>query len=287
MRMFLIGVIAIAAVAQAGTAQHPPKVDKQNAPPKQEALGPKPAVPAIVSSAAVVRPNDIASQPDPNVLADLKAQQRMATASEDLVALTKNQVWLGWANMIGLLVTIGLTGWAAMSASRAATAARDTIGIERAWLTSLGTNIGMTRQGVVNGLVVTRMLHLTSKWINSGRTPAINAQHFARHQIIPLDAQAQEIAVVWPVAGALAAIGPNLEFSGNFIGIGGEELDRLLRRETKIVLTTAVRYTDVYDHTVMRFSSITYAVSVNGFRHENGEQIPTFGTEPVGTSRAT
>ena len=224
--------------------------------------------------------------------ADLDAQLRMADASERMVELTDQQLWVGIANAALLLVTVFLSAWAARSASRAAAAAREVLSTERAWVTSEGVKCAMGSGSItINGVPRHKALMFHATWVNSGRTPALNLRLVMRHRTIPSDADIPTFdAIPEDDAGdSSAVLGPGQRFLTSYSAIAGKELEELLNGTSKLVVYSNARYLDIFDSHKVRDSQTCQVVVINGIISDGkgGEkvnhEIRAIGTQNTAT----
>jgi hypothetical protein len=92
----------------------------------------------------------------------------------------------------------------ARAANRALIIARETASADRAWITTRGVRTRIFKPARFNNIGYSAGVVINVKWINSGRTPAVNCQFFAERLVRPRDHPTGSPFVVPFAAGTVA-----------------------------------------------------------------------------------
>jgi hypothetical protein len=167
---------------------------------------------------------------------DLKAQQEMAVWAYSLLLLT-----------IGGFV-ISVVGLAALflSLAQTRTAIKDTRDIGeaqvRAYMSEKRTSIGWL-DWEVGGFTFMNI------WQNTGQSPALGCIAYVDHKIADFDA-AEDFISPFTERPRSAKVGNACASGGKFIGegqsINGTTTERLEKKQSKLIIYSAVEYTDVF-----------------------------------------
>lgn len=220
--------------------------------------------------------------------ADLDAQVRMAKAAEDLLDLTYWQNLLAFMNAIGLIATIALTTWAARSASKAVTTARETIATDRAWITCTGPRQSIAENTNIDGTNYKQTLMVQACWLNCGRSPGIEIEVVIASKLLAEGSEAPQFIPDWIGNREKAISGPNNGFFSPHIHIVGDRLTELLSGSVELFVQSAVRYKDVFNDGKHHLSIATFAMFKNGDLVDNrGRVVPRFEIRQAGIATAT
>jgi hypothetical protein len=128
--------------------------------------------------------------------ADLAAQQGMAKAAQEQLALIRDQNrQIFWSNLL-LGLTLAATAWAAIAASKAARAADEATSVSRR-IGEAQTRAYVNHAGVVlKPLTANEPLHITVNFKNSGLSPALDLQIFADGDFLPIDTKDNDFPAV-------------------------------------------------------------------------------------------
>lgn len=137
------------------------------------------------------------------------------------------------------------------AAEKAANAAVLAANSERAWLTASGIEVTESQNTTVDGVMYPTAICLSIRWVNNGRSPAINVGLFGVGEIL----EQQEAMTVfeipeWPDQKAI--VGPGMTVLTPMQAIAGDNLARFKRREANWLIYSRVNYFTVYEPGVMR-----------------------------------
>ncbi len=119
--------------------------------------------------------------------ADLCEQKKMAISARETVVYAQWQLIISVIGLVAVGFSLLFTGWATIAASRAANAATEAVGTERAWIslhrpeTGTGTNVN------INGVQHEQAFVISLSLLNSGRSPALNATLYISNKITKSD----------------------------------------------------------------------------------------------------
>ncbi|MDE0877472.1 MAG: hypothetical protein OSB00_02235 [Sphingomonas bacterium] len=175
---------------------------------------------------------------------DLCAQWKAADAAS-------NQVSIGWLGLLLGSVTMGAAIAAALYArdaaketKRSADAAVSTIENSRAWVTFYDIE---TMQG--NDRTLGPFLGLTVRFLNTGASPAINADINLGYEFVPTDDPAPFIEIGDDKSGNGGVIGPGQKMVSGTVHITGKDRLRFFSREADCYFRATVWYNDIYSET--------------------------------------
>ncbi len=235
--------------------------------------------------------------PDNHGDADFCQQARMVEASEDLLDLTTSQIdvareqvgvsrkQLSWntIEVVGLLLSVAFTAYAALSAARAANAAQSVLKTERAWISAASAYGLLSVHTTKDDAVYPYGFMFFTRWVNSGRTPALKLGLYAELRVVPIDSEVPSFAVDWEGDVSAAAYGPGVGFTTDDRGIIGEQYDAVFNRRAKVILFSEARYLDIFDGDTWRYSRSCYVFVYDGIRHHpDGRTEPRFVVKPLG-----
>jgi len=221
------------------------------------AVQPK-AADQILAQAEIYKPN--CRQPKNHDEADLCAQWRVAEAAENTLQLTLAQTAIGALGVLFVVVTLGFTARANKAAAIAAQAAVDAVGFERAWLSSgppqivSGTNVtdpdGVTHSHGI-GFAIT--------WINTGRSPALQAIATTKVRLIDHDADIPVFSFEDPEQFDHTTVGPNMNVTSPRAWLVGKDHEKFVSRTKSAIVYSKVYYKTIasserrYTETCLRF----------------------------------
>ena len=157
-----------------------------------------------------------------------------------------------------------------------ADAAMLSAGSERAWMSFENLYPGFF-SGKIDGQTVERELSFNVRWINCGRSPAIDVETVIVKEIGPFD---QVMPPLFepperPNSAGRSPIGPGLPVHSSKLGIGDADTDDFNNRRTKIYVYSRVKYRDVFNSSIVRTSEVCLEVSFSGVKPH-----PTMGLQP-------
>jgi hypothetical protein len=170
------------------------------------------------------------------------------------------------------------------AAKRAADAARDAVETDRAWMIPNGVNCMPGRDSTVDGVHYQEFFVFGPKWINCGRTPALQTAIVIRYILAPYEAKVPEVELDWNrVENASGMCGPNGEFHGENFGVGGDNYNAFVGRRMKLFVFSSVRYVDIFKPKTIRISKACWEVIYNGVQVDRtGSQGPNFQIGQIG-----
>ncbi|BCG77800.1 hypothetical protein [Mesorhizobium sp. 113-3-3] len=216
---------------------------------------------------------------------DLAAQQGVDQSTKKLVLLTIAQTVLAFFGTIALLYSLLLNRKATYAAVEASTAAREAIGVERAWLTFSGMrNEFHTDLKMPDGVVHAKAIAFSPKWMNTGRTPALKSEALSMGNIIGFEDPIPEFTPKDNDGEVMAmVIGPGVTVNSFPFYVVGDNLTALLGRHKRVAIYSKVTYADVYQPGITRCSECCISIKYKG-QHlaENGEVTEIFDVAATG-----
>ncbi len=213
-----------------------------------------------------------------------KANTQCDTPEElDLVAQKQMAHWTAYiAGLTG--VGLALLAGTLLEAFRATDAAQQVIKGDRAWLCYFDTE-DQSFSGNFFGNDVQNSRTFAVKWKNVGRSPAINVRVFRSLKEIPFDTvefEPASIEIVDVQSGAV--IGPEIFAVTEWHPITTETMNRLLTRQSKLVMYSRIIYNDIFEKTEERFSEATIVIDYYGTATDikTGQSSPVFAKMTTG-----
>lgn len=215
---------------------------------------------------------------------DLAAQKSMAESTEEIVFWTMLQFALAFLGTCALIYSLFLNRRATNAAVAAANAARDAIGVERAWLMWQNFVIGDVKDSEVDGLFVKDSTYFLAVWINSGRSPAVDVRCSIQFRVVETDADTPTFEPIYTDDGKdkLGIMGPAKMLTSAKRALSQFENMEFRARTKKLIIFSSVSYRDVYHPEEIRRTEVCYEVMPQGLVTENGKSVVDYSFSPVG-----
>jgi hypothetical protein len=211
--------------------------------------------------------------------ADLAEQRLMARAAQDTLTISRWHLLVAVIGTLGLGLTVWLTYWAASAARVAAVAAKEALTIERPWVLASGT---VTSFRPVIGSPGVHQMHFDVRWMNSGRTPALDVQFWSEIAVVKAGDPEPPFDLEWG-DGPSVAMGPGGAISGGNVHAAPEHTRGLLDGSLVAYIQAIVRYKAPGDADYTKGSQATF----RGHPRPDVNGRPDYGFQGIGTSTAT
>jgi hypothetical protein len=162
------------------------------------------------------------------------------------------------------------------SAEAALISANSYRGSERAWLGVMKLDFNVAANMIHDGGVLKNGFLISASCVNSGRTPAIDAELLVNHAIVEKNAPIPFFDVSSVDNQSIASVVPGTVFGTTQRFISDEDIATLNREETSMYLFTRIDYFDVFDRDTRRVTETTFEITVNGWRRDEGIRNPNF-----------
>ena len=226
---------------------------------------------------------DLGCEPGTDVRkSDLCAQWKAADAAKVSADWTERTFYLGvggaligFFTLVAAALAAGYAKQAAKETERGAVAAVETLKSARAWILFDTvfhggiTNSADNRSG--QSKFIKDGIHIAVQWINSGQSPALNVEALIDYKLIGLDGVIPTFIPTWKSDGN-GTIGMNNKFLTDDLFIDDETTKQFRSGNIKIIVYSAVRYTDVFSPSEQRLSQ-----SCLSFLHYGGQSIDAQG----------
>jgi hypothetical protein len=229
---------------------------------------------------------------------DLLAQQSMAKATEEIVVWTRLQFLLAFFGTGALIYSLHLNRKATNAAVAASEAARDAIGVERAWVTHLFPHYGNvadsrviipTPEGQVEKYIKSGLIFRIA-WQNSGRSPALGVIYYGVHRIIGVDDAIPAFEAHFNELGNAGAVLPTGLPTAHYSAVlDDHEAAKFRAQQVGVVLYAKAAYFDVFsgksrDMTKVRYSEICWRAVHHGgtIRDGDGREVEAISFDFVG-----
>lgn len=137
-------------------------------------------------------------------------------------------------------------------------AAMAAVGAERAWMTVAGTKITKAENSIYNGQPVALMYGVSIRWVNDGRSPAVNSVA----TVIPRYSATVPVFDIKPRTDGKAIVGPGREVNTPPIWLSAEECEAINCRRHTMFIYARFDYQDVFDSTARRHTEGAYEVEI-------------------------
>jgi hypothetical protein len=158
-------------------------------------------------------------------------------------------------------------------------------GAERAWMALGDIRLEGTENGLLGNVPFERALIVQIVWRNCGRSPALCTLQFNQTRMIQYgDEMAPVFVERWDGAEETLPVGPGATVNSQQIAVGGEDCASIVDRRTALVVYCAVRYNDVFNSTIERFSRVCVRIDYTGLTRDpkTGQSRPSWGIRPFG-----
>lgn len=181
---------------------------------------------------------------------DLCAQWKAADAARDAADWTFWGVIVGIVGTVGLIWTLYYTRKAVLAAEKGTKDAEAALAhvrqVARAelrpWLTYNGFDCHPFTNGYIGEVRFPYGLAARVNFINAGKTPAAKVSIFTATKVLPFDSDAPPFEPAEAVPGIGGSLGPNLPISGTDIGVGPDDHDNIMSRQSCLWLYSKASY---------------------------------------------
>jgi hypothetical protein len=164
------------------------------------------------------------------------------------------------------------------NAVRSADAAMLAIGSDRAWMTFDDLSITGATDSSLNGVPFKNAVVFGVRWRNRGRSPALKCECIIDMRIIPATENiAPPFVPHWGADRNTTPIGPDAFARSQPSFVIDAQIDEFHRWNTVVIVYSAIRYRDVFNTTIERFSEMCVKVRYGGQQKVNdGPLIPRY-----------
>jgi hypothetical protein len=164
------------------------------------------------------------------------------------------------------------------NAVRSADAAMLAIGSDRAWMTFDEIAINRAGDSTLDGAPFKNAVLFEIKWRNRGRSPALRCECFIDMRIIPSTDNIPPVFVPhWGTDRNASPIGPGAIATSPPRFVLDAQIDEFHKWNTVVIIYSAIRYRDVFNTTIERFSEACVKVRYGGLQKINdGPLVPRY-----------
>jgi hypothetical protein len=149
------------------------------------------------------------------------------------------------------------------AAQKSADAAMLAVGAERAWMMHEGLPIIVIKDTSTKSKIIG--LQATPIWKNMGRSPALGTNIAVNTAVIPMQLRAPpEFHRNWQSSQAKPPLGPNQLMSGAPDIMEEPQASAILQGKAAWIVYSAIRYRDMFNPGIERFSEVCLRVTRNG-----------------------
>lgn len=215
---------------------------------------------------------------------DLIAQQSMANSTEEIVLWTRLQFLLAFGGTCALIYSLHLNRTATNAAVKAADAAREALGAERAWLTFRRFEAGTVEGSEIVGVKINKGFLLQLEWTNCGRSPSIRTNIFVTKKVI---GRAETIPVFEasevPADQGYGICGPSMTVWSPTIFLNDEETANFKSKAVRVIVYSKVTYRDTMSPEVVRSTELCAEILYEGEKAVgDSKPVPNIGFYIIG-----
>lgn len=193
---------------------------------------------------------------------DLAAQESMAESTDLIVTISWWQLLLAAVGTFtailgtgGLIYSLFLNRAATRAAVKAADAAKEVIGNDRAWLVHSGQTAGVANDSYLDGIFYERLFVFTLRFENVGRSPAIKATAVMDYAVS--DAPEARPEIVFSAADEdhrIGTIGQGVGISTTSHAIQWDMVEKVILGEKYLFIHAIAEYEDIFHSGVVRIT---------------------------------